>query len=163
MEEKIIDGKKIRDEILAELKPFFLDFEKKNERRAKLSVFMVGENKVIDTFVAMKKKVAESLNVDFQELRYDEKVAENFLIEEIQKENYLSDGIIVQLPLPEKFDRENVLGAIAPSKDVDLLSEEAWEEFLRMEKGEAEAKPLPPVAAAVYEILRSKNLEKAEK
>jgi methylenetetrahydrofolate dehydrogenase (NADP+)/methenyltetrahydrofolate cyclohydrolase len=109
---KVINGKKIRDQKLDNLKIFFKNFEEEKGRRAKLSVFIIGQNKAIDSFVSAKKEVAEKIGVDFEEKRYGEEIEESFLIEEIKKENNNSDGIIIQLPLPDRMNRENVLNAV---------------------------------------------------
>lgn len=60
-----------------------------------------------------------------------------------------ADALLVQLPLPAPIDTEKVLNAIPLSLDADVLSQEAHMQF---EQG-AEGALLPPVVAAVKEIL----------
>lgn len=66
-----------------------------------------------------------------------------------------ADAIIVQLPLPDRIDRARVLDAIPFEKDADVLSRASYERF----DSEAPGALLPPVAAAVREILRTAHVD----
>ncbi|HEX2792499.1 MAG TPA: bifunctional 5,10-methylenetetrahydrofolate dehydrogenase/5,10-methenyltetrahydrofolate cyclohydrolase [Candidatus Paceibacterota bacterium] len=70
-----------------------------------------------------------------------------------------ADAFIAQLPLPETIDTKAVLDAIPLGKDADVLSWRAWQRFA---DGRDYAL-LPPVAAAVEEILREYGVETAGK
>jgi methylenetetrahydrofolate dehydrogenase (NADP+)/methenyltetrahydrofolate cyclohydrolase len=65
------------------------------------------------------------------------------------------DAILVQLPLPERIDRARVLDNIPLEKDADILSRAAYERFDSEQAGAL----LPPVAAAVREILRTAHID----
>jgi methylenetetrahydrofolate dehydrogenase (NADP+)/methenyltetrahydrofolate cyclohydrolase len=69
------------------------------------------------------------------------------------------DAVIVQLPLPEGVNQEELLNSIPVEKDADVLSRAARERF---EKGE-EGALLPPVVGAIREILQSGNVAIAGK
>ena len=123
----IIDGKKIRDEILAEVKkevaslsftPVFCDV-------------LVGEDKASIQYVQMKKKTAETLGINFHNANFPITTTTEELIEEIKKINKIPNmcGIIIQLPLPENLDRRKILDAIDPQLDVDCLGTVASEKF----------------------------------
>ena len=55
----IIDGRKIAEEIIEELK-------KKRKPQKFLSAFLVGENPASEKFLLKKKETAEKLKIDFQ-------------------------------------------------------------------------------------------------
>lgn len=127
MQTKIIDGKKIRDEILAKVKtevaslsfqPVFCD------------VF-VGEDPVSSQYVNMKMRMAESVGIRFQKASFPETISTEDLIKEIKILNNIPNmcGVIVQLPLPESLDRRAVLDAINPELDVDCLGTVASDKF----------------------------------
>jgi len=127
METKIIDGKKIRDEILAKVKikvaslsfqPVFCD------------VF-VGEDPVSSQYVNMKAHMAESVGIHFQKASFPVSMTTEDLVKEIKILNKIPNmcGVIVQLPLPESLDRRVVLDAIDPELDVDCLGTIASDKF----------------------------------
>lgn len=123
----IINGKKIRDEILEEVKsgvmslpfsPVFCDI-------------LVGNDPVSAQYVRMKGKTAESVGIKFREANFPESITTDELIHEIENLNHVPHmcGIIVQLPLPSHIDRQAVLDAIKPSLDVDCLGADASQRF----------------------------------
>ncbi len=116
---QIIDGRKLRDEILAKIKgevaqlpfqPVFCDV-------------LVGEDPASAQYVRMKGKTAESLGIKFHNAHFPATITTAELIEEIKKINIIENmcGVIVQLPLPESLDRRQVLDAIESDLDVDSL------------------------------------------
>jgi len=124
---QIIDGRKLRDEILTSLKeevaslyfePIFCDV-------------LVGEDLASTQYVRMKKRTAESIGISFHDATFSSTISTNELVEEIKILNKMPNmcGIIVQLPLPAALDRRAVLDAIDPELDVDSLGTVASEKF----------------------------------
>jgi len=116
----IIDGRKISKEILAEIKeevsslsfqPVFCDV-------------LVGDNPVSTQYVNMKKKRGEELGILFHEAFFPIDITTEDLVKEIKALNKVPNicGVIVQLPLPESLDQQEVLDAVDSSLDVDCLS-----------------------------------------
>jgi len=152
METKIIDGKKIRDEILADVKkevatlsfqPIFCD------------VF-VGDNSVSMQYVNMKKRMAEEVGISFHDSFYPATITTEELINEIKKINEIPNmcGVIVQLPLPSSLDQKQILNTINPELDVDCIGTVANEKFYKGEKVLSF-----PTALACVRILDSINLD----
>lgn len=116
----IIDGRKIAGEIIEDLKRL----PKPNK---KLAAVLVGSNRASESFLKQKEKTAKELGVEFQLYRFDEEISEDDLknsIRDIQNDRTVG-GLIIQLPLPKKFNRESVLSVLQPEKDIDALSLEA--------------------------------------
>ena len=114
---EIIDGKKLRDKILDNLKLKIDGFDKK----PKLVVILVGDNPASKIYVNNKKKMAEKVGIISEVINYPSSISEKELlvkIEELNKEEAVT-AILVQLPLPEHISKENVMNTIAPEKDVD--------------------------------------------
>lgn len=116
---KIIDGRKIKDQILEDLKkeiqelsfsPVFCDI-------------LVGNNIVSKQYVQMKAKLAQSIGISFQEAFFAEEITTEGLITEIEKINNSKNicGLIIQLPLPDHIDKKKVLDSVKPEIDVDCL------------------------------------------
>ena len=89
----------------------------------KLAIVVVKQDPVIETYVRLKKNYGADIFVDVDIY----KVSQNEAIETIKKLN--SDkgihGIIVQLPLEDISQTDQVINTIAPEKDVDGLGEKA--------------------------------------
>ena len=113
----ILDGKKLRDKILSELK---LKIDK-YETKPKLVVILVGENPASKIYVNNKKKTAEKLGIISEVLEYPENITETELLNKIKELNNDKSvtAILVQLPLPKHISKENVMNTISPEKDVD--------------------------------------------
>ncbi len=115
----IINGRKLRDEILEDLqkeivllpyRPIFCDV-------------LVGAEPASLQYVNMKNKTAEKLGFEVIRSQFPETITTKQLIEEIKKLNVIDrmSGLIVQLPLPEHVDKKAVLDAIHPEIDVDCI------------------------------------------
>ncbi len=114
---KIFNGKKIADKILSDLK-------KKTKRlriRPKLAVILAGEDKSSELFIRNKKRAAKEIGIEVLLYKFKENVPEKEIIRKIKNldSNKSVNGIIVQLPLPEGFSPEKIIGAVSPLKDVD--------------------------------------------
>ncbi len=116
----VIDGKKIAAEIRTELKAEVEELT--GEGRAPgLSVIMVGQDSASRTYVNMKKKVAKNLGIksDVYVMEEDIPEAELFdLIDNLNNDKTV-DGILVQLPLPDHINPDQVIETVEPDKDVD--------------------------------------------
>lgn len=123
----IIDGKKIRDEILENIKRevALLDFT------PVFSDVLVGEDPGSVQYVNLKKRTAESVGIKFHNANFPKDITTEDLIAEIKKLNTIPFmcGLIVQLPLPPHIDRQSVLDAVDSSIDVDCLGRVASEKF----------------------------------
>lgn len=117
---KIIDGKKISQEIKDELK------EKTGQLKQEgisvcLAVIQVGNNPASTVYVGNKKKACAYVGIDSLAYELPEETTEGELLKLVQELNEKEevDGILVQLPLPSHIDEDKVIQAISPLKDVD--------------------------------------------
>ena len=85
----------------------------------KLVIIVAGENPVIDTYVRLKQSYGEDILIDVDVRQ----VAQGDVAEEIKAANDdpLVHGVIVQLPLPDVSQTDDLVRRIAPEKDVDDL------------------------------------------
>jgi len=88
-----------------------------------LAVVLVGDRKDSTTYVNMKKKAAEEVGVKFTLCHLPVDISEKELIAHVIELNKNPDvhGIIVQLPLPNHINEENVVTNVSVEKDVDGL------------------------------------------
>lgn len=144
----ILYGKVVAEKIYQNLIKKLEALKQKNIQPS-LAVILVGEEPASLTYVKVKEKIAERLNIGFRLFHLSGIVREDNvkkLIEELNQNKYVS-GIIVQLPLPECFEVEKILKLIAPQKDIDGF----YGNFP------------PPTAQAILEILKYYNISLKEK
>lgn len=118
----ILDGKALRDKLLAQLKLKVDSFETKPT----LVVILVGDNPASKIYVNNKKKTAEKLGIISEVINYPENISEDVLLDKINNLNndHNVTAILVQLPLPKHIDKFKVVDAISPKKDVDGFTPE---------------------------------------
>ncbi len=124
----------------------------------KLAIFYVGDNKVIDNFIHLKKKFGESIKISVSVFKYPTNITEDFLIKEILEKSKSCDGALVQLPLPPNLDRKRILDSVPPDKDVDMLGSVRFENFVN-----GDMTTLPPVVHAISEIFSHYNIDTFDK
>lgn len=123
MSAKIIDGKKISEE----LRKATADRVQKRDpslRAPGLAVIIVGDNPASRIYVNNKKKACEVCGFNSYEYALSEDAREEELLELIERLNNddNTDGILCQLPLPSHMDENKVIDAISSEKDVDGFS-----------------------------------------
>lgn len=118
---KILDGKTVSQAVKEKVKEKTKDIRSNGYRAPHLAAILVGSNGASETYVASKIKNCEEVGFKSSLIRLAENIAEEELIEAIDKLNNddAVDGILVQLPLPKQIDEERIISLINPSKDVD--------------------------------------------
>lgn len=117
----ILDGKKIKEEKLIELKKEINLLNKKPG----IAIIQIGDEDSSNIYVKNKKKTAEELGIKFNVFKFKEDDSENNIlkkIEELNNDNTI-DGIIVQMPIPACFNSSIIKNKIVPKKDIDSLSD----------------------------------------
>ena len=86
-----------------------------------LCVVLVGEDPASQIYVRTKSKKLKSLGLVSKTIRLDADVTEQKLLSIIEDLNVNTKfhGILVQMPLPEHINSQNVINSINPLKDVD--------------------------------------------
>lgn len=86
-----------------------------------LCVVLVGEDPASQIYVRTKSKKLKSLGLVSETIRLDADVTEQKLLSIIEDLNANSKfhGILVQMPLPEHINSQNIINSINPAKDVD--------------------------------------------
>lgn len=135
----IIDGKAIAEEMYAAL---YVRRAHIN-RAIKLGIIVGGRNAVIESFVRIKARAAERLDVEMVRLDVSDSATTEQAIDAVRKLAGEADAIIVQLPLPKSIDTNATLSEIPHHMDVDAINPVFENDHM------VEA----PVALAVIEIL----------
>jgi len=123
---KIIDGKKIAESIKDGLASDVFSLLNKGYRHPHLSIISADNREDSKLYVSLKEKAAKEVGIDVSLYKINENDSEQSIVDVI---NFLNtddsvDGILVQLPLPAKFNTKNILPLINPDKDVDGFNAE---------------------------------------
>lgn len=117
MTAEIIDGKKIANQILEDTKTGVADLGQK----PKLAIILVGNDEASLIYVRNKQKAADEAGIIAELHHLNDTVTQSEVLELIDKcnQNDAINGIIVQLPLPEHLNTNEIINRISPQKDVD--------------------------------------------
>ena len=117
MTAKIIDGKKIADKILNELKSKI----KNSKQKPGLALVLIGNNPASEIYVNFKEKTCKEVGFYCERFNLDKNISELDLLKLINDLNQKPNlhGLLVQLPLPKHINEHLITNSILPHKDVD--------------------------------------------
>src|SRR5947209_12690788 len=120
MSGRVLDGKKINEEIREELKPR-IEALRRKKRAPALAVVLAGNDPASEIYVRNKIATCHELGVRSLDFKPAAEVTTAEILDLIRRlnEDAEVDGILVQSPLPKQVDAQQVLLAINPSKDAD--------------------------------------------
>ena len=119
---QILYGKPVSENLDFKSKTIFENYTTKNDKSPVLTAITVGENPASLLYVSVKEKKAKELGVDFNWIKLEESTSERELKDTISNYSESSQGMIVQLPLPEHLNVEKVIDLIPSEIDVDGLT-----------------------------------------
>ena len=113
----ILDGKKVRDEILDKIK----DKITKENLQIKLAIILVGDNEASKIYIKNKEKYCKSVGIAVEKYLLPADALESEVINLIKKLNNDESvtGIILQSPVPEGINFDKCSNLIDSKKDVD--------------------------------------------
>src|SRR6185369_6401896 len=126
MPAKLLDGKQLAQQIRSELAEEVIEFIQNNAVVPCLAAVLVGEDPASEVYVRNKRKACEAVGIESQLHRVGADTSSDDLLKLIAKLNKDGEvhGILVQLPLPPQIDKNRVLLAVSPVKDVDAFHPE---------------------------------------
>lgn len=118
----LLDGKKVRDEILAKLQEQIMQ----EKIKATLAIILVGSDEASQIYIRNKEQACAKIGINVQKYILKEDTLEKDVIKLIDKLNKQEDitGIILQSPVPKQIDFAKVSGLINPHKDIDGFTKE---------------------------------------
>ncbi len=121
MTANIIDGKKIAQETISEIKKSIAKNINDGISPPGLAVVIVGDNPASAIYVRNKRIACEEVGMKSFNHDLPEDTSEKELIELVKSLNNNSEvhGILVQLPLPDHISETKIIESIDPIKDVD--------------------------------------------
>ena len=155
---QILYGKPVSKYLDFKSKTIFENYTTKNDKSPVLTAITVGENPASLLYVSVKEKKAKELGVDFNWIKLKESISERELEDTISNYSESSQGMIVQLPLPEHLNVEKVIDLIPSEIDVDGLTTfnlgRLYSENLNI---------IPATSLAILELLSHYEIETEDK
>ena len=150
----IINGRLIANKIKDGLKTII----QKNNITPGLGIILVGDRPDSKVYVRMKKKACEKIGIRNFDVKMNDDVTQEQVINEIHKMNHNDDihGILVQLPLPRHINEREVLNTVFLSKDVDGFHSENIGKLALKELDDIKA---PCTPDGCIELLKEHNIE----
>ena len=117
----IIDGKKEAALLREEIKKEILLLKEKTKKVPGLSVILIGDYAPSQIYVKNKEKNSKEVGINSDVIKYPKDITEQEVLNKIKELNNNPEvsGILVQLPLPKHINKEKIINAIHPKKDVD--------------------------------------------
>lgn len=120
MSAEIIKGLEVAKQLRQDMKKEVTQLNKRNIK-PKLTVILIGDDPASHSYVNGKEKASNEIGIESEIIRLDNDITETALLHKIAilNEDESVDGILVQLPLPQQINEQNIIEAISPDKDVD--------------------------------------------
>ena len=131
---------------------------KSNNKTPHMTAITVGDNPASLLYVSRKKEKAEELGVEFNWIKLDKNTSQEKLKELVETESKNTDGLIIQLPLPDHLSSEDVINCIPPDVDVDGLTSYNLGGLFSNEY-----KLIPATSLAVLELLNFYQIKTEDK
>ncbi len=154
---KVLDGNILAEKKLDEVVVRARAIEKKRGIRPGLAVILIGDDAASHLYVGLKQKAAQSVGIDVhrydfvqEEPEEDVERAIEFLVADPDV-----DAILIQMPVPEKFNAERLVKIMGEEKDVDGFHEKSVQKFL---EGAQEMWPVFPHALLAIAESAGENL-----
>lgn len=144
-----------------------LDLHKKIEEEIKLNnkgciirpsvaVIQIGDNEINDRHIKLKEEACNRVGIYFRYFKYEDGTPELTIvnkIKELNNDDYVN-GIVIELPIPEKYNEKRLLNTILNTKDIDGLTDINVGRLISGRKTFT-----PCTVAAIMTILKENNVE----
>jgi len=150
-----LDGKRLSLEIEERLTDYISSNKKIAKRAPGLAVIRIGEDPASGVYVNNKEKACSRIGIKSFIFHLKDSVEQKEVEQLIIKLNSDKDidGMLLQLPIPKKFDEQSLISQINPSKDVDGLNEINIGKLVKNEPAMRSCTP-----AGIINLLRSQKI-----
>ncbi len=150
-----LDGKKLSLEIEKKLENYVSINKTLAKRNPGLAVIRIGEDPASGVYVKNKEKACSRVGIKSFIFHLKDTVEQKEVEQLINKLNLDDDidGMLLQLPIPKKFDEQKLISCINPGKDVDGLNEQNIGKLVKNEPAMRSCTP-----AGIVNLLRSQNI-----
>ena len=118
---EILDGRKISKIIQEEIREEVQEIRKSGKRPPHLVAILIGDNPASNTYVKNKMRSCEYVGFNSTKVHLSDNITEEELLHKVRiyNDDPGTDGILVQMPLPEHITPHRITQEILPEKDAD--------------------------------------------
>lgn len=124
MTAKIIDGRKISQDIRKDISKEVKNIKLKRKMTPNITTIVVGDDSQSNLYLKLRDKACEEVGIKSNHIEFPENTSEKEILDSIYKLNKDDKihGILVQIPLPNHISQNRLINAIDPKKDVEGLN-----------------------------------------
>ena len=156
--EKLLFGKPVADSLDKNSQKIISEYTSKFKKQPTLTAITVGNNPASLLYVSRKEDKAKELGVTFNWIKLSQDSSYGEVLDVIEKSKTISQGIIIQLPLPGQFNFEEIVNLIPPDLDVDGLSTHNLGYLFS-----STPNVIPATSLAILELLKFYDIETEDK
>lgn len=147
-----VNGKEIVENYRNEIKSIISEGVRLGLRVPSIKTILVGEDGGSLSYVKSQNNLCDKLGVSYSCIHLDSDIDESDIVDLIEKFNDDNsvDGIILQLPLPKKFNEKEITSKISYKKDIDGLTDKNMGRFYKGDKSF-----IPCTALGVIEMIKN--------
>ncbi len=130
----------------------------KEDKKPHMTAITVGDNHASLLYVSRKEEKAKELGVEFHWIKLDVNTTQKTLEDIVIENSKNTDGLIIQLPLPEHLNQEEAINCIPYHVDVDGLTTHNLGSLFSHT-----FKLIPATSLAVLELLKFYDIQTNDK
>ena len=124
--------------------------------RPSVAVIQIGDNELSNRHTKLKEESCNRAGIYYRYFKYEDDVPELTIvnkIKELNNDDYVN-GIVIELPIPDKYNEKRLLNSILNTKDIDGLTDVNIGRLISGRKTYT-----PCTVAAIMELLRINDVE----
>lgn len=132
------------------------DLKNKVIKDTKILIINIGSNDSSRIYINQKVKLCEAIGIEVIVVNLEAKVTTDDVIKIIENGNKdpLISGIFVQIPIPKNLEKDRILNAISPEKDLDALTNVNMGKIINNEENHL----LPCTVFGIFLLLEDLNI-----
>lgn len=154
MAQQLINGRQLADKIKDQIAETVFAL---NGQHPNLAIILVGERPDSEIYVHHKQTEAKKVGIDTHLYQCPEDISQEELLATINflNQDQTIDGILLQLPLPDHLNTDELVNAIAINKDVDGFTKKNLE---KLKENDPQA-IIPPVFGVILTIIAEQQFD----
>jgi len=121
MTAKIIDGRKIAENLRKEIKNEINSLKSKYNKTPNITTIKIGNDPSSELYLKLRTRACDEVGIKSNHLEFTSDVSEKKVLQSIYKLNKDDNvhGILIQFPLPKNISSDKLVNALDPKKDVE--------------------------------------------
>jgi methylenetetrahydrofolate dehydrogenase (NADP+)/methenyltetrahydrofolate cyclohydrolase len=121
MTAKIINGKKIAEEIRKKISEEVAELESRYKTTPNMITIKIGKDPSSELYLKLRDNACKEVGIRSSHLEFSQDVSENKILQSIIKLNNDSNvhGMLIQYPIPDHVSPDKLMKTVSPKKDVE--------------------------------------------